>query len=188
MPPIYWSTASQWSAIFGSDAAAAFAGSVKRTKYHDEFDEGVHRVGFARRRPAALRARDVLPGRMAVERIARLIERHVLRQLDRQVRDRDRHDAARFAMDDRDRAAPIALSRNAPVPELVIDLALRLRPIAEGDLLEPARDLFLRRLDRHSVEEARIDHHTVAIVGGPIDGEVGGIELGGHTTGVTPRP
>ena len=34
-------------------------------------------------------------------------------------------------MDDRDRAAPIALARNAPVAQLVIDLPLRLRPVAE---------------------------------------------------------
>ena len=36
----------------------------------------------------------MLPGRMTVERIARLIEGHVVGQLDRQIRGRDRHDAA----------------------------------------------------------------------------------------------
>jgi len=41
-------------------------------------DERVHRVGFARRFPAALRTGDVLPGRMMVERVAGPIERHVL--------------------------------------------------------------------------------------------------------------
>ena len=37
-------------------------------------DEGVHRVGFALRLAAALRAGDVLPGRMMVERVAGLVE------------------------------------------------------------------------------------------------------------------
>ena len=40
-------------------------------KIPGRIDEGVHRVGLARGRTAALRAGDVLPGRMAVERIAR---------------------------------------------------------------------------------------------------------------------
>ena len=37
-------------------------------------DERVHRVGVAPRLPAALRAGDMLPGRVMVERIARLVE------------------------------------------------------------------------------------------------------------------
>src|SRR5947208_3669505 len=43
-------------------------------------DEGVERVGFALGRPAAGRAGDVLPGRMALERIARLVDLDVLGQ------------------------------------------------------------------------------------------------------------
>ena len=58
-------------------------------------DEGVHGVGLAPRRAAALRAGDVLPGRMAVERIARLVEGDVVRQRHRQIAFRHRHDAAR---------------------------------------------------------------------------------------------
>ena len=115
---------------------------------------------------------------MTVERIAGLIEGHVLGQLDRQIRDRDRHDSARLAMDDRDRATPVALAGYAPVPELVIDLPLGLRPVAERDLLQAAGDLLFRLLDRQPIEKARIDHHSVAVIGGPIDGEVGGIEFG----------
>ena len=138
-------------------------------------DEGVHRVGLARRGPPALRASDVLPCRMAVERIAGLIERHVVGQLDRQVCNGNRHDAASLAMDDRDRATPIALAGNAPVPELVIDLPLGLRPIAEHRLLQPARDLVYRGLDRHAVEKTRIDHHAVAVIGDLVDGEGRGV-------------
>src|SRR5258708_34280068 len=37
-------------------------------------NEGVERVGFPPSRPAAGRAGDVLPGRMAVERVARLVD------------------------------------------------------------------------------------------------------------------
>ena len=36
MPPMYWSTGSQWSATAGVVGAAAFGGSVKRAKYQDE--------------------------------------------------------------------------------------------------------------------------------------------------------
>src|SRR5690242_20316734 len=61
---------------------------------------------------------------MAVERIARSVEGDVLRQRDRQIFFRHRHDAAFLAVDDRDRAAPITLARNAPVAQAVIDLAL----------------------------------------------------------------
>ena len=104
-------------------------------------DEGVHRVGFALRRAAALRTGDVLPGRVAIERIARLIERDVVRQPDRQVFRRDGHDAAVLAMDDRDRAAPVALPRNAPVAQLVIDLPPGLRAAGDRYRLEPASDL-----------------------------------------------
>ena len=43
-------------------------------------DEGIHGVGFAPRRPGALRTLDVLPGRMTVERIARLVEGDIVRQ------------------------------------------------------------------------------------------------------------
>ena len=123
MPPIYWSTGSQWSATLRSVGAVAIHGSVKRAKYQDE-STNVSMVSVSRRAgAAALRAGDVLPGRMAVERIAGPVEVDVVRQLHRQVVLRHRHDAAGLAMDDRDRAAPVALARDAPVAQAVIDLA-----------------------------------------------------------------
>ena len=134
-------------------------------------DERVHRVGFTPRRLAALRTGDVLPGRMMVERIARPVEGDVVGQLHRQVFRRHRHDAARLAMDDRDRAAPIALARDAPVAQPEIDLALRHRAIAAGRTLQPLRHLFLGLLDGHAVEEARVDHAAVAVIGGVGDDE-----------------
>ena len=46
-------------------------------------DEGVERIGLARCRLPARRARHVFPGRVALERIARLIEADIFRQHDR---------------------------------------------------------------------------------------------------------
>src|SRR5271165_35686 len=106
-------------------------------------DESVHRVGLAPRSLAALRAGDMLPRGVPVERIARLVEGDVLGELHRQVCGRDRHDAAGLAMDDGDRAAPVTLPRDAPIAELIIDLALALRRAEERRRLEAARDLLL---------------------------------------------
>ena len=75
------------------------------------------------------------------------------------------------AVDDRDRTAPIALARNAPVAQAIIDLALRHRTVAARVFLQPLGDLFLRRLDGHAVEEARIDHGAVAVIGDVGDDE-----------------
>src|SRR5690348_15394144 len=50
----------------------------KSDKIPARIDEGVERVRLARRLAAAGRAMDILPGRMAVERIAGFLEIHVL--------------------------------------------------------------------------------------------------------------
>ena len=110
-----------------------------------------------------------------VERIAGPVERHVLRQGHRQILCRHRHDAAFPAMDDRDRAAPIALPRNAPIAQPEIDLALRYGLIARTFLFQPARHFFFGFCDRHAVEETRIDHAPVAVIGGVGDDESLGI-------------
>ena len=107
-----------------------------------------------------------------IERIARPVEGDVLRQRDRQILFRHRHHAAFVAMDDRDRAAPIALPRNAPVAQAVIDWRWATGPVAARcSLLQAPRHFFLRLLDRHAVEEARIDHAAVAVIGGVGDDE-----------------
>src|SRR4029450_8779640 len=108
----------------------------------------------------------VLPGGMALERIAGTVEVDGIGQRNRQVAFRHWHDTAALAVDDRDRAAPVALARNAPVAQAEIDLARADRTIAMRCLLEPARDFPLRLRDRHAVEETRIDHASVAVVGG----------------------
>jgi hypothetical protein len=51
-----------------------------------------------------------------------------------------------------------------------------------------ASRLFLGLLDRHAVEEARIDHAAVAVIGGVRDDESFGSWPGGQTTGVLPSP
>jgi hypothetical protein len=65
-----------------SDRSASFSqGAVKRAKYQDE-STNVSIVSVSRRAGlAALRAGDVAPGRVTVERIARLVEVDVVRQL-----------------------------------------------------------------------------------------------------------
>ena len=80
-------------------------------------DKGVHRVRLAPGRAAAAWAGRVAPGRVAVQRVARHVERHVERQEDRQVRLGLGHDPACLAVQHRDRAAPVALARDAPVAQ-----------------------------------------------------------------------
>ena len=53
-----------------------------------------------------------------------LVEAHIVGKLHRQILLRHRHDAAGRAMDHRDRAAPIALPRDAPVAQAILDLPL----------------------------------------------------------------
>src|SRR5262249_6922814 len=93
----------------------------------------------------------------------------------RQLAFRHRHDAATLAMDYRDRTAPIALARNAPVAQAEIDLAAGDRTAIARRALEPARHLLLRLLDGHAVQKARINHPAVAVVGGVGDDERLGI-------------
>ena len=128
-------------------------------------DEGVHRVGFASRVAVARRAFDVFPCRMAFKRVARLVERRVLGQRYRQVLFRNADDTAFLAMDDGDRAAPIALARDAPVAQPEIDLARSLRPVRKLLLLEKVGHFLERGLGRQSVEKAGIDHRAVVGIG-----------------------
>ena len=112
---------------------------------------------------------------MPVERIAGLVEGRVLRQLDRQILVGHGNGAARLAMDDRDRAAPIALARDAPVAQAVVHLARAHRLLAELRLFQPLRRLLEGALGVESVEERRVDHRAVAVEGLVVDGERGGI-------------
>ena len=75
---------------------------------------------------------------MAVQRIARLIEGHVIGQDDRQVGGRHRDGSAGIAMNDRNRTAPVTLAGNAPVAQAKINL-----PRAGICALDPVGNLCL---------------------------------------------
>ena len=112
-------------------------------------DESVERVGLAPRGLSAFRTVHMFPARVPVQRIARNIEGHVLRQAHRKIRLRNRHNTAIRTVNDRNRTAPIALTRNAPVAQAVIHRAATLT--CGLNLLDCSA---LRVVDRKSVEEA----------------------------------
>ncbi len=132
----------------------------KRRKYQDEFEKRIERVGLALRRPIATRAGHIFPGRMVIKRIARRLEADVHRQLDRQIAFRHRHRAAFRAVDDRDRAAPIALARHPPIAQPIGDRAL-----AAAELFEPFAGGALRLSHPEAVEEIRVEQRPVLDIG-----------------------
>ncbi len=107
---------------------------------------------------------------MLLERVARLVEGHVLGQRHRQVRLRHRHVAAGLAVDDGNRAAPVALARHAPVPQTPGDGAP-----AAALALGALGDRRLGALDVEAVEALGVDERSVAGIGLVADGEGGRI-------------
>src|SRR4051812_44450284 len=89
---------------------------------------------------------------MAIEWVARRLEIDVVREHDGELVARYRNHSASRAMDDRDRRAPIALARHAPVAQPVLDL-----PLAPAGLLAAADHLGRGLFGRQPVEELRID-------------------------------
>src|SRR5690349_12876030 len=102
----------------------------------------------------------MLPGGMPVERVAGCLEIHILGQNDRELVPGHWYHAAGVAVDERNRRAPIALARNAPVAQPPDGLAL---PAAPG--LDTRNDLALGILDAQAVEEAGVDDDAVAAFG-----------------------
>ena len=78
-------------------------------------DERIHRVRFAASRAGAFRTCDVLPGRMTVKRVSRLVKADVVRKSHWKIFFGNRHSATTLAMDDRDGAPPVTLPRDSPV-------------------------------------------------------------------------
>src|SRR6266852_9169253 len=74
-------------------------------------------------------------------------------------------------MENRDRAAPIALARYPPVTQAVIDVSLSDGLIAASFAFQAFGDLLLRIRYRQPVEKARIDHPTIAVIGSVCDDE-----------------
>ena len=87
-------------------------------------DESVHRVGFALRLAAALRAAALVELGHLGQRRAGAGDLDVFRQHDRQLLIGHRHIATVRAVDDRHRAAPVALARDAPVAQAELHLLL----------------------------------------------------------------
>ena len=121
MPPIYCSTGSQLRDRFGIERPiAGLTGEAQEIPRR--IDECIERIGFAKRRLAALWTIDMLPRRMARQWIAGGLEIDIFRQDHRQLLLAHRHYAARLAMDERDGRAPVPLARNAPVAQPVLRL------------------------------------------------------------------
>ena len=140
------------AAIHGFPGAGRGVARVVPARLH----EGVEGVGLALGRAAALRAGGLAPLRVGLDRRMHVARgeriRDVLRQQHRQLVFRHRHRAASGAVDDRDRAAPIALAGHAPVAQAEIDLALS---GARG--LELRCECVQRGVEIHAVEFAGID-------------------------------
>src|SRR5262245_32968232 len=127
-------------------------------------DKSVHRIRLATGWSGTLWASHVFPGRMTIERIAWDVESHILRQGHRQIIFRHGDYATLLAMDNWDWATPIALARNTPVTQAIIDLPLRDRSIAANFLFQALCNFLLRFLNAHSIEKTRIDHEAFAVI------------------------
>ena len=93
---------------------------------------------------------------MPVQRIAGHVEGHILGEFHRQVGLGHRHHATAVAVDDGDRAAPIALTGDTPVTQPVIHGAF-----APVQILQARDRPRLRVRHRQAVQEIRIDRHAV---------------------------
>ncbi|CRM87541.1 hypothetical protein [Pseudomonas sp. 22 E 5] len=138
-------------------------------------DEGVHRVGFTLGRRAAFRATALVELRHARQWRTGAVRHHVFRQHDRQLVFRYRHVAAGVAVDDRDRAAPVALAADTPV--------------AQAELGARGTEVFLDQrhfdgvegaLEVQAVELAGVDQSAVLAVGVLPRGRVGVARAGTH--------
>ena len=87
-------------------------------------NECVHGVGFTQSRFPAGGAGTIAPCRVAIQRISRFVKADIIGQDHGQVFFFLGHHAAGIAMYNGDRAAPIALARQAPIAQPVIGNAL----------------------------------------------------------------
>ena len=114
-----------------STMACVVAGAGKAQEIPGRVHEGVHGVGLARRpgsgRTGAVAARNAF---VAFSGLPLPSGTRSSRQHHRQLVVRHRHVAADSAVDDRDRATPVALARNAPVAQPPVSLRLRPGPCA----------------------------------------------------------
>ena len=125
-------------------------------------DKGVHGVGFALSRTAALMAFDVDPVFHAFERRAAFASdfNPFCRQNNRKVFFLLCDHPTLLAVDDGNRATPIALAANQPAAQTVLNS--RFSTIIVGS---PFDHFFLGFIALHSVKTAGIDHDAYACVG-----------------------
>ena len=106
------------------DRARLLVRVAKTQEVPRRVDEGVHRVGLAQSRAATDRAgRLQEPLVEAQRRLACRAELDVLGKQDRELVDGDGHDPVVGAVHDGDRAAPVSLAADQPVPQAVVHLA-----------------------------------------------------------------
>ena len=130
------------------------------------FHEGIEGIGLALGRSAAFRAGGLLPGRMELQRIALTRNLHIFRERDGEVLFFLRYDATLLAVHQRYRRPPVALARNEPVFEAVVDSAF-----AKTFFFEVSDDFSLRFLALQATELSAIEEYAWLGVG------LGGIEL-----------
>ncbi|KAF1858399.1 hypothetical protein Lal_00014910 [Lupinus albus] len=126
-------------------------------------DERVHRVRLAACGRTAARAVDLQERLVFLQRVAGAVRDAVFRQHDRQVLLGNRHGAALLAVDHRDRRAPVALARDAPVAQAERDLL-----VAQAQVREVARDGVDGRRVIQAVVLARVDDDAAFLVAVPL--------------------
>ncbi len=144
------------------DHALVLAGTAEAREVPRRIDERIHGVGLALRGAAARRALRLEELGQPGERIAGAVGHEVLGQPDRQLLVGHRDVAAGRAMHDRDRAAPVALARDAPVAQAPLHLL-----VAQAFGAQVGRDGLHRRLVGQAVIFPGIDAHAVLGVLGP---------------------
>ena len=150
-----------------------------RRKYQRTVEERVGHIGFPARFTstggAGRKVERLILGERSDSVVARL-EVLQVRQHDRQVLHGHRHRTARVAIQDRDRWAPVSLTRDAPVVQAVVHLGLS-KPL----LSQPVDDL-LRTLGRQEAAEfAGVDQPLV--LGVLHEGLVAEVQLDGRRIG-----
>ena len=96
------------------------AGGCEAGEIPRRIDKRIHRVGFTLGRLATGRACAVTPCRVAVQRVARFVKRHIIGQLNRQVLFLFGHHTAIVTMHHRNRATPITLTGKTPIAQAIV--------------------------------------------------------------------
>ena len=160
-PPMYWSTGIQRASDLRVPRRLVVVGVGVAQEVPGRVDEGVHRVRLAPRGAAARRAAHVDPVLGRGQRRAALAARSPRRRAARpgSWSSGTGHDPAALAVDDRDRAAPVALAREQPVAQAVVD-----RRVALALAIQPGDDP-LQRLAVGQPVEVGVGVHQRAVAG-----------------------